>query len=109
MERRKNKELRAELAKYKEVKEAAQQWAQLVASGDARTMMQHTYNTAQLLDEQELKKQYRTQRRQELKQLKEPTAAATAATTTTAAGETATATATATGTTTAAAAAAATS
>ena len=72
-------------------------------------MMQHTYNTAQLLDEQELKKQYRTQRRQELKQLKEPTAAATAATTTTAAGETATATATATGTTTAAAAAAATS
>ena len=83
MERRKNKELRAELAKYKEVKEAAQQWAQLVASGDARTMMQHTYNTAQLLDEQELKKQYRTQRRQELKQLKEPTAAATAATTTT--------------------------
>lgn len=71
MERRKNKELRAELSNYKEVREAAQQWAQLEASEDARTMMQHTYQTAQLLDEQKQKKQYRTQRRQELKQLKE--------------------------------------
>ena len=63
IERKKNQVLKAELSKYQEVKAASITWAQLMASGDAPTMIQHSHQAARMLAK-EKKKQEKKQRQE---------------------------------------------